>query len=383
MQDDLDENQRMLAEAVERYLSRAYDFQARQQSLAATQGHSPAHWAAFAELGLLGLTVPEDCGGMGLDATSTHVVMEAFGRHLVTEAYASTAVLCVQLLAHGARGAQRSQLLADLATGACILAFAQGEPQTDYTLHNVQTQATASADGWRLSGRKTMVLQGPVANQLLVSARTSGPALSTDGISLFLVDPQSAGVQRVDYTAIDGMPCADFAFDGVQLAPQALVGVQDAAYPTILHASDIATAALCAQSVGAMAAIVDATLAYVKVRQQFRSPIGSFQAVQHRLVDMSLALEQARSLAWLAAQQVDAADAVARQRIVSAAKAKCGESARFIAQQGIQLHGGIGMTDELPLGHHVKRLIAIEHTLGDARHHLARYARLADPAHIA
>lgn len=376
MQDDFDEGQRMLADAVGRYLSRAYDFQSRQQSQAVVRGHSPAHWAAFAELGLLGLTVPEDCSGMGFAACSSYVVMEAFGRHLVTEAYVSTAVLCVQLLVDGAMDAQRSRLLAEVAAGERILAFAHGEPQTDYTLHNVQTQAMPSVDGWRLSGRKTVVLQGPVADELLVSARTAGDALSTEGISLFLVDPQSPGVKRVDYTRLDGMCCSDFEFDGVPLLRQALLGAEGAAYPSILRACDLATAALCAQSVGAMSAIVDATLEYVKVRQQFRTTIGSFQAVQHRLVDMSLALEQARSLAWLAAQQVDTASAVERQRIVSAAKAQCGESARFIAQQGIQLHGGIGMTDELPLGHHVKSLIAMEHTLGDARHHFTRYAEL-------
>lgn len=366
----------MLADTVGRYLAREYDFHARQRSLAADNGNSPAHWAAFADLGLLGLTLPEDCGGMGFDAASTHVVMESFGRHLVTEPYVATAVLCAQLLAHSAADEQREQLLSEVAAGVRLLAFAHGEPQTDYTLHNVETRATADGDGWVVTGRKTVVLQGPVANLLVVSARTAGQALSLDGISLFLVDPLRPGVKRADYTTIDGMPCSDFEFDEVHLGPDALLGGAGDAYPTILRASDIATAALCAENVGAMSAIFDATIEYVKVRKQFRVSIGSFQAIQHRLVDMSLALEQARSLAWMAAKHVDGASDIERQRIVSAAKVKSCESARFIAQLAIQLHGGIGMTDELPLGHYVKRLLAIEHTLGDERHHLARYVQL-------
>lgn len=380
MQDDLDDNQRMLADAVERYLEREYDFQSRQRSLAAHKGNSPGHWAAFADLGLLGLTLPEECGGMGFDAMSTHVVMESFGRHLVTEPYLSTAVLCAQLLAHGAMDPQREKLLSDVATGARVLAFAHGEPQTDYTLHNVETWAIVDRDGWVLEGRKAVVLQGAVADLLVVSARTAGAPLSPNGISLFLLDPRQPGVRRVDYATIDGMPCSDFEFEAVRLPPEALLGAEGEAYPTILRASDIAATALCAESVGAMSAIFDATVEYVKVRKQFRVSIGSFQAIQHRLVDMLLALEQARSLAWLAAMRVDGAGDVERQRIVSAAKAKCCDSARFIGQQGIQLHGGIGMTDEFPLGHQVKRLIAIEHTLGDARHHLERFARLGATA---
>jgi alkylation response protein AidB-like acyl-CoA dehydrogenase len=377
MQLDFNDDQRMLADTVGRYLERAYDFHARQQSLAVHRGYDPMHWAAFADLGLLGLTLTEDCGGLGFDATGTHVVMESFGRHLVTEPYVTSAVLCAQLLSHGAVDAQRVRLLSEVASGSRLLAFAHGEPQTDYTLHNVETMATPRGEGWSLKGRKAVVSQGPAANLLLVSARTAGEALSPDGISLFVVDPLDPAVKRVDYTTIDSMPCSDIEFDDVPLAATALVGTLGAAYRTIARASDVATTALCAESIGSMSAIFDATLEYVKTRKQFGASIGSFQAIQHRLVDMSLALEQARSLAWVASERVDSASSVERQRIVSAAKVKCCESARFVAQQGIQLHGGIGMTDELPLGHHAKRLVAIEHTLGDRRYHLDRFVRLA------
>ncbi|WP_158598107.1 acyl-CoA dehydrogenase family protein [Noviherbaspirillum saxi] len=377
MQAHLDENQRMLGDAVARYLQRNYDLQSRHDATRPAGKHSPAHWAAFADLGLLGLTIPESYGGMGFDATSTYVVMEAFGRHLVTEPYVSTAILCPQLLLHAPSDAAHEKLLSDVITGTRIVAFAHGEPQTDYTLHNVETRAVRDSGGWVLNGRKSVVIHGAIADMLLISARTSGTLLSPEGISLFLLDPCQPGVTRNEYASVDGMPCADFHFNGVRLEPAALLGLEGEGYPAILRATDIAAAALCAESVGAMSAIFDATLDYVKTRKQFGNTIGSFQAVQHRLVDMYLELEQARSLAWLAAMRVDSADDIERQRIVSAAKAKCSSSGRFIGQQGMQLHGGIGMTDELALGRHVKRLVAIEHTFGDARHHLARYARLA------
>jgi alkylation response protein AidB-like acyl-CoA dehydrogenase len=372
-----DDDRRMLEDAVGRYLERQYDLSARRRSLTEYGGFNPTHWAAFAHMGLLGLAFPELYGGAGLDGAAVHIVMEAFGRRLVIEPYTSTVVQCGQLILHAGIEQQKQSLLSEISEGKRLFAFAYGEPQTDYSLHNVQTTAHREGDEWVVNGYKHVVLHGAIAQTLIVSARTNGAALSTEGISLFLVDRGQAGVSISDYQAIDGTGCADIRFERVRIPATAVLGRPDEAFTAISLAADVTTSALCAEAVGAMSAIFDATLEHVKTRYQFGTTIGSFQVIKHRMADMLLALEQARSLALLASCAASQPDAGLRQRLISAAKIKCSDSGRFIGQQGIHLHGGMGMTDELPIGLYVKRLIAIEHTLGDARHHLLRYTRLA------
>jgi len=376
----LDDEQRMLANAMERHLERTYDFAARQRNLTAHGGFDPAHWASFADMGLLGLNLPELCGGAGLGAAALYPVMEAFGRHLVVEPYVTTAVQCGQLLATGATDVQKLELLPQIAAGKRLFAFAHGEAQTDYALHNVSVRAIRQGDHWILDGAKIVVSHGAIADALIVSARTTGETNATDGISLFLVDRATPGLQLESYPAIDATDCADVRLLGVRLPASRLLGDVGRGYHAISRAADMTTVALCAEAVGAMSAVLDQTLLYVKTRQQFGKPIGTFQVIQHRLAEMLIALEQARSLAWHAAVSLGEAaqpSGTSCQQAISAAKIKCAESGQFIGQQGIHLHGGMGMTDELPIGHYVRRLLAIEHSQGNASHHLSRYAALA------
>ncbi|MGT2460155.1 acyl-CoA dehydrogenase family protein (plasmid) [Cupriavidus basilensis] len=376
----LDDEQRMLANAVERQLERTYDFAARRRNLTAHGGFDPAHWASFADMGLLGLNLPDLCGGAGLGTTALYPVMEAFGRHLVVEPYVTTAVLCGQLIATGATEVQKLELLPQIATGKRLFAFAHGEAQTDYALHNVSATATRQGDHWILDGTKIVVSHGGIADALIVSARTSGETKATDGISLFLVERTTLGLQLESYPSIDATGCADIHLSGVRLAASRLLGEVNKGYHAISQAADMTAIALCAEAVGAMSAVLDLTLAYVKTRQQFGKAIGTFQVIQHRMAEMLITLEQARSLAWHAAVSLDEAarsSPATCQQAISAAKIKCAESGRFIGQQGVHLHGGMGMTDELPVGHYVRRLLAIEHSQGDASHHLSRYAALA------
>ncbi|MFF2111568.1 acyl-CoA dehydrogenase family protein [Rhodococcus koreensis] len=351
------------ADAVEVYLARTHDFRA------------PAaadHWAAFAEMGLLGLTLPEEYGGLAMEPSATHAIMETFGRHLVTLPYVTT-LLCGHIIEFTADDVQRKALLPPLVSGQGTFALAHDEPHTQHDLADVTTTAQRRGDAWVLTGTKCVVVDGD-ADSYLVTARTSGDNPSTKGISLFVVDRDHPGVAASHYPTIDGARGADLRFDSTELSPDAALGPIGDVHEELSGARDLATAALCSESVGIMAAIVDDTVAYAKSRHQFGRPIGSFQAIQHRLVDLLLTLEQARSLAAHAFTTLGAgSDRLTTEKAVSAAKVKCIDAARLIGLDSVQLHGGVGMTDELRLGHYTKRLLAIEHTLGDRHHHLNRY----------
>ncbi|MEV0084809.1 acyl-CoA dehydrogenase family protein [Saccharopolyspora sp. NPDC050642] len=361
---DLQDEQRAIAEAVGSYLDREYPPPPRTTL-------EPAHWKSFAEMGLLGLAAEDS----GADASTTAVVLAEFGSRLVDEPYVSTAVLGARLLASGLPG-QRAcdEILPEVVAGERIVALAHGEAQTDHNPHSVETRAVRTGDGWSLTGQKIVVIDGGRADHFIVSARTSGEAAAEAGISLFLVDRDQTGLDLRDYPTIDGRRGTDLRFADLHLPETALIGAPDQAFPVLDEALDAATAALCAEAVGVMSAVLDLTTQYIRDRRQFGSRLADFQVIRHRWVDMLLALEQARSLAWLAARHVDDADQAVRARMVSAAKVGCVEAGRLLRQQGIQLHGAIGMTDELALGHYVKRLFAIEHTFGGVRHHLTRFA---------
>ncbi|MGY6271307.1 acyl-CoA dehydrogenase family protein [Achromobacter denitrificans] len=365
--DDYTDDQRALDDAVGRYLQGEYPPPAARPALAAdADPEASAHWRAFADMGLLGLALPPSAGGMDGGLGDLCVVMQRVGRHLVAEPYDASAVLCGQLLSRLPENERARGLLAGIAQGrAPLLGHAETDPEWPQGL----PRATAERrdGGWVLNGVKRRVPYGAGARQLLVTARAAGET------AVFLVEAGAPGLERRGAPGLDGRPYADIALNDCRVDAGAYLGPAGEA---LEQAADAARVALCAEALGAMQALLDATRDHVSGRRQFGQPLARFQAVQHRLVDMLLALEQARSLTWLAAG-ADPADARRRARLASAAKAGCAAAARYIGQQSIQLHGGMGMTDELPVGHYVKRLLAIEHTLGDARYHLNRYQRLA------
>jgi pimeloyl-CoA dehydrogenase small subunit len=366
--------QDMLRDSVRRLIGDSYSLDKRRAYAAMPKGFSSENWRRYAELGLLAIPFAEEDGGVGGGGVETMVVMETFGRGLVVEPYLSTVVLGGGLVRLGASEAVRRLLIPDLIAGDLLLAFAHGEPQARYTLSEVATTARKDGGGYVLSGRKSVVLNGDSADRFVVSARTAGSSGDREGITLFLVDRTAGGVDVRGYATNDGARAAEIALDNVAVSADRIIGVPDGALPLIERAVDQAIAALCAEAVGIMGALYELTTDYLKTRQQFGAPIGTFQALQHRLVDMLIACEQARSMACLAAMTWDEVDATRRARVMAAAKTTIGRSGRFVGQQSIQLHGGIGMTNEYIAGHYFKRLTMIDVQFGNADHHLTRFA---------
>jgi len=375
------DEQRQLRDSLRRYLANEYSFDARKKIIHGA-GSSEAAWAGFADLGLLGVPLPEEYGGFGGSGVDLLVVMEELGRGLVIEPYFATAVLGAALLRFGG-GAQAQALLPGVADGSLKLAAALTEKQSRHELFNVATLAKAGANGHVLNGAKTVVLHGAQAQQLIVSARSGGGPRDTAGLSLFVIDPKAAGVNITDYRTIDGMRAADVTLHNVAVGHEAALGRPGQGWAAIERAAEVGIVALVAEAVGAMDALHEATLEYLKTRQQFGVPIGRFQVLQHRAVEMFMEIEQARSLAYLAAVKLDGDDAQERARAIHAAKARAGRALKFVGQAAIQMHGGMGMTDELPASHYFKRLSMIELTLGDTDHHLAAFAALQGPEQTA
>ena len=367
------EEQRQLGDMLQRFIRKDYGFEARRAIVASEAGFSRAVWSELANLGLLGLTVAEEHGGLGGTALDTFVVMEALGAGLVVEPYVSTAVLGATLVGGSGSPTQKADVLPAVAGGQMLLAFAHDELESRYELARVTTSAKKTAEGYVLHGSKSLVLHGDSADRLIVSARTAGAVEAADGISLFLVDANQPGVQRRGYRTRDSQRAAEITFDNVKVGADALLGVEGKAYPAIERAVDVAIAALCAEAVGAMDALMAQTLEYLKTRKQFGVAIGTFQALKHRMADMFVASAQARSMALLASLSAAAPDGE-RRHAVSAAKTLVGQSARFVGQQAVQLHGGMGVTDELPVSHYFRRLTAINLLFGDAEHHRARFS---------
>lgn len=373
---DLDDDQRLLKESVDRLLLDHYAFEQRRGYAAGEHGHDDAMWARYAELGLLALPFATDDGGLGLGRVETAIVMEAFGRALILEPYLATIVLAGGVLRHGASAAQRATLVPAIAEGRLKMALAHGERGARYDLSHVESRVAPHGEGLAISGAKSLVLHGDSADRLIVSAREDGAPGDAAGVSLFVVDPASAGVERRGYPTQDGLRAAEIGFDRVVVTDADRVGAAGAGGAIVARVADEAIAGLCAESIGVMDALVAATTDYLKVRHQFGVAIGSFQALQHRAADMVVMLEQARSMALFATMMAGSDDAPARARAVHAAKVQIGRSGRFIGQQAVQLHGGIGVTMEYKVGHLFKRLTMIELAFGDADHHLARLAEL-------
>jgi len=365
------DEQQQLADSVRKFLAQAYGFEQRKAILESASGTSDQVWATFAEMGLTAIALPEADGGFGGGAIDLMAVMEACGEALVVEPLLDHVGLASRLVARAGSAAQRAALLPGAMAGSVRLAFAYLERGRRYALVPETTSAHAAGAGWVLNGEKCVVIGAPSAARLVVSARTG------DGASLFVVDGQAKGVTLNPYRTVDGQRAADARFADVPLGADALLGTAGAAQPLIDEAVDFATALLCAEAIGAMQYANDATLDYLKTRKQFGVPIASFQVLQHRMVEMFIHTEQARSMAILAASKVDAGgDAGERRRAVSAAKVKIADAARHVSQEAVQLHGGMGMTEELKISHTFRRLTTLGQRFGDADHHLERYASL-------
>jgi len=374
---DLSEEQRLLKESVDRLLADTYTFEKRKEYLAEPEGWSSALWAQYAELGLLGLPFAEEHGGFGGGGVEVMLVMEAFGRSLILEPYLSTVVLAGTALRLAGGSAQQSELLPQVAAGELRLALAHGERQSRYDLSDVLTTAKPKGRGWVIDGAKSVVSHGDSADKLIVSARTAGARDDKAGISLFLIDGNANGLARRAYTMRDGQRAAEIALSGVEVSADALLGEIGQGFPVIERVVETGIAAMAAEAVGAMEAMQSLTLEYLKTRQQFGRPIGENQALQHRASEMFVALEQGRSMAMLAAMMVDEKDAEERAHNLAMAKVAVGQAARFVSQNAVQLHGGIGMTEEYAVGHYFRRCMVIEHTFGDTAHYLSRLAMQA------
>jgi len=374
---NLTDEQRMLQDTVARLIREQYDFESRMKLLETPEGYSKDIWAQFADLGLLGIPFSEESGGFGGGGIELMLVMQEFGRGLVVEPYLATVVLAGSLVEALGSDAQKEAVLEPVIGGERIMAFAHGEPESRYELSAVRTRAEKTGAGYKLTGHKAVVLHGDAADQLVVSARVGGKDSDTNGIGLFLVDADAKGVSRRGYQTADGLRAAELRLDGVEVGADAVLGEPGKAYAAIEQVVGRAIAALCAEAVGAMEASCNLTLEYLNQRKQFGVPIGKFQALQHRMVDMSIELEQARSMAILAASRLHE-ERKLREQTLSAAKARIGKAGRFIAEQSIQLHGGIGMTWEYAGAHYAKRLVMIDHVLGDTDYHVERFVALTD-----
>lgn len=373
---DLSDEQRLLKDSITAMLTDRYTFEARKSAVAAPNGFSAETWQQFADLGLLGVPFEEDHGGVGGGAVETMIVMDAFGHALVVEPYVASVVLAGGAIRHAASPAQKAAWLPALISGETRYALAYAERGSRYDLNAVETTAHLSGAGYVLNGAKSLVLSGDSADRLIVLARTAGSARDRSGLGLFLVEAASAGVFRRGYPTQDGQRAAEVMLENVQVAADHVLGDPSAALVAIERVADDAIAALAAEAVGAMDELLKLTVDYLKTRKQFGATIGSFQALQHRASDMFVAIEQARSMALLAAMMVDEPDAQERSRAMSAVKIQIGKSAKLVGQQAVQLHGGIGMTMEYAVGHYFKRLTMIETMFGDSDHHLARLAEM-------
>ena len=372
------EDRRMLADSLQRFLSEQYDTATRNQFAYGVEGRSAELYAQLAELGVLGALFPESTGGLGGTGLDISLVFESLGRGLVTEPVLGALLVGQALLGAGSDAQQA--LLGDIIEGKAIAALAHDEPGSHYELANVNTRAQKSDAGWTLDGAKGVVSFGEAAQWLLVSARVSGKPLDEEGIALFLVPGDATGLSWRSYERFDGGRASELRLDNVQLGSDALLGTADDGFRLLGHINDYALLALSSESVGAMDVAKQHTLEYLQTRKQFGVPIGSFQALQHRMADLLLEVEQARSSVINAADAIDNAQGVQRAKALSAAKYTVGRIGTLVAEECIQLHGGIGMTWELPFAHYAKRLVMIDHQFGDEDHHLARYMALSQAA---
>ena len=366
---DLTKEQQQLGDSIQRFVAREYAFEKRKGILRSEEGMSREVWAHLAEMGLLGLQISEEHGGMGGAPIETMLAMNGIGRGLLLEPYLASAVVATTLLRELGSPAQQADLFPAMAAGERIVVLAHGEPGVRYDLTQVATKAARAGNGYTLNGRKAVVLHAPSADLLLVSARNDR------GVSIFLVPRDAKGVSLAAYRTLDGRRAADVTLTDVRAGREALVGAEGSAQDAIVSVHDVAIAAACAEAVGALEALLQATVEYSKSRKQFGVPIGSFQALQHRMVEMLIHVEQAKSMSYLASLRSHEKDRSARARVMSAAKVVIGRACRSVGQEAIQIHGGMGMTEEFHASHYFRRLAALELSFGDTEHHLEKFAR--------
>lgn len=374
---NLTNEQELLRDGLTKFLASRYDLASSRAAAKTGPGWQPEIWRAFAEeLGILGASLPEEAGGIGGGPVETMVIAEALGHALVIEPFVDTVVVAGGLL-HRSGDAAAAAVLEDIVAGSAVVALAATEPTSGDNWRDVSTTAHRDGDEWVLDGAKVMAVDAPLATHLLVTARTSGERADTDGISLFLVDiaSLSTGFTAHAYRTVDDRRASDLTFADVRVPASALLGAEGQAWPSLDLARDEGAAAVCAEAVGGMRKVLADTVEYCKQRQQFGLPIGSFQALQHRMVDMHMEVEQASAAVYLAVLNLDA-EPTQRAKAVSAAKATIGRAARFVGQNSVQLHGGMGMTEELAIGHYFKRLTAVQYEFGSTDYHVGRYAEL-------
>jgi pimeloyl-CoA dehydrogenase small subunit len=366
------EEQEMVRDGLSRMVREQYDWETRRKAIASAAGWRPEVWAQLAELGILGMPFSEADGGFGGGAVDAMVVMQEFGKGLVVEPFVPTVVCAGGFLKHAGTAAQKEEYIGGIVDGSRVFAFAYAEPRGRYDYADLTTTAKKDGAGYVLNGHKAVVIGAPWASHLVVTARTSGEQRDRDGVSLFIVDKSAPGIVTRDYETVDGRRASEVYFENVAIPADALIGEEGAALPLIERVTDEAIAAQCAEACGAMKVAHAMTVEYSRQRKQFGVPIGSFQVLQHRMVDMYTAYEQSVSLTYLATLRLDASEAE-RKRAVSAAKVGVGQAARLIGQEAVQIHGGNGVTDEYAIGHYFKRLTIFDTEFGDVDHHMKRH----------
>ena len=369
------EEQTLIQDQVDQFVLKEYDWETRQSLSNSDLGFGQENWQKFAELGWLGISVSEDSGGFGGSAIESMLIMEAFGKGLVVEPFLETMIMSGGLIdAHGS-DQQKASILEPAISGEMQLALAYAEPQSRFNLSDVVTEAKPEGDNFVLNGYKSVVMNGPSANKILVSARTSGSQLEENGLTLFIVDADSNGLNKTNYKTVDGRRASDISLENVTVSKDDVVGGIDSGFEILDLAIDKAILAISAEAVGAMEVLYKATVEYTKTREQFGTAIGKFQVLQHRMVDMFMEYEQCKSLLYMATmkQEEGAADA---KKAISGLKYQVGKAGKFIGQQAVQLHGGMGVTDELNVGHYFKRLTTIGTIFGNTDYHLKKYSSL-------
>ena len=369
--------QDQLRDTVARLVRQQYDFDTRRKVAKSEAGWRPEMWSQFAELGLLGASFSEEDGGFGGGAIEAMIISEEFGKGLVIEPYLQTVIIGGNFLRHGGTAAQKEEHIAGLVGGETIFAFAYSEPKSRFDLNDVSTTAKKDGAGFVLNGHKAVVIGAPFATHLIVTARTSGGQRDKSGITVFVVPKSAKGITTRDYPTVDGLRASEVYFENVSVGADAVIGAVDGGLPLIEKTVDHAIASLCAEAVGCFKVLNEATITYAKQRKQFGQPIANFQVLQHRMVDMFMAAEQATSMTYMVTLKLDEADK-ARKLAASGAKVRIGKAGKLISQDAVQIHGGMGMTDELNVGHFFKRVTMIESQFGNTDWHLRRYTELSN-----
>jgi alkylation response protein AidB-like acyl-CoA dehydrogenase len=371
----LSDEQQMLQDSIARFVKNDYDFDSRCKAMRSELGYNADNWKLFAELGWLMVPFTEEEGGLGGSAADLMIVMEELGKGIVIEPFIATAIIGGGLISKAGNAQQKESLIGSIMDGSLQLAFAYAEPTSRYVLSNVATSAEKNDNGFSINGHKAVVLNGGIANKIIVSARTSGQQTDKDGISLFIVDSDTAGVEIKSYRTQDGGRAAEVRFNNVQVSPEKLLGSEGKSLPIIESVLDRATLAVCAEAVGAMESATTKTVEYTKTRVQFGVPIAKFQALQHRMADMFIEQQQAKSIVLMAAMKLDQAEEDS-SKAVAAMKSLVGRASRKVGQESIQIHGGIGVTDELDVGHYFKRMTMIEILFGNSDFQTQKFAAL-------